>query len=315
MHLRPDIEWVIIPTEATPAAYLPTWASTLVTIGTLGIQWIFWIFSVIKSKSKIGPMDIILFLWTCGQQGAWAYQMGIGFGKGVRDPNILYASWQDPTSWFAPTTYLLQFSSDNAGCWWLALLLLVWGYTNFVQSLAAAALRFPPHYLGMGSYKPFLSGSFTILDMMPSLPPSARTTCSSLLRDPRYALFSDPLSQQIRDMEIVWTVLSLFAIPLTGVCGTVTGDSDAKRAWTGGMLLWSSVLNIAQLVWTRVLANRGTPFMYDERCGVVVIAMSPRAGYWDTEVHAFGYKLQTTRAVFGLCTFVAYIHPRFITYI
>ena len=56
------------------------------------------------------------------------------------------------------------------------------------------------------------------------------------------------------------------------------------------------------VVGAATLAKRGTPIMRDYDCGFVVIAMSPKDGYWDVEAkRTLGYILQNLRTVFGMC--------------
>lgn len=41
--------------------------------------------------------------------------------------------------------------------------------------------------------------------------------------------------------------------------------------------------------------------MRNEKCGVVVVAMSPRLAYWDVGVRDHGWVQQVFQALFGLC--------------
>lgn len=314
MHLRPDIEWIILPTNTTSAAYLPNWTSTVLDLAWLIIQCI-----VLLAKpfsNQFGPSDFFLFLWGCAQQIYWSYQMGVGFSSSLHAPNGLHAPWLNPLAWITGITWIIEFVANDAPKVLKGFLVLgwSWGITALTESFVYIGTRYPPNLRGMGSYTPFLAGSFQPFGLLPTLPLSSRSGCYGLLRDPRYPLFSDPLSRVLRTMQMLFISLSTPLLFLSlGYCGS-DHDAELVQKWKAIVFLWSIVLQIGAVIGTSVLASRGTPFMRDEHCGVVVIAMSPRLGYWDAQLYEEAHNHQIIRAVFGLCKRLAYKHSGFIAY-
>lgn len=75
-HLDPSIPWVVLPTRATSAAYLPNWstASAELIIPSLSLAWLFF------HKEKQGFTRVFDFgtvlalLWSVGQVIYWTYE-------------------------------------------------------------------------------------------------------------------------------------------------------------------------------------------------------------------------------------------------
>jgi hypothetical protein len=305
-HLSPDIEWIVIPTQTTPASYLPSWTSALVDLAWLGVQWLL----LINSSSDVGWKTVPFLLWNCAQNIYWTWQMSTGTFLALGYPQSMQAPWLNPITWIPATSYIIRLGRAKVS-FCITFPLFVWTFFNFIESFVCAILRFPPHNLGTGSYLPFLGGNFTLLNFLPTSPPSGQSGCYGLLSDPRYPLFSDPLSQSLRIMEVLYISLSFLLLPLSCMFGC-KGDRDCLEWWRPNVLLWMGVFQIAATIWTGILASQGTPFMRDEHCGVVVVAMSPRFGYWDAHIHDIGYKHQIVRTVFGLCKSSTYIHRGFL---
>jgi hypothetical protein len=60
-------------------------------------------------------------------------------------------------------------------------------------------------------------------------------------------------------------------------------------------------VQFAVLIWLSRIAIRGVPLMLHEGCGVIVIAMSPARGYYDSKLYYDGLRLQAAREAFGVC--------------
>ncbi|KDR74844.1 hypothetical protein GALMADRAFT_141172 [Galerina marginata CBS 339.88] len=294
-YLRPDIEWVVLPTTPTDAAFLPDWPEILRLAGSE----LFTFITVILGRTKAPSLGVVLLIQQFFKQILWLYHIIVA----LRDP--IHAPWMDPLASldFAAITATAadifdddDYGETNSGC--VMNVTYIWALIHLIISFVYAGLRFPSVRLGSGSYDPFLAAPFTTNPHL-TLNSAANQGCNGLLQSIRYPLLSDPLSRQIR---IIYMIFISLSVPVVLLSRSFT----RKDGYAYVAALVGFILHIMGTIWTGVLAGRGTPFIWDEQCGLVVVAMSPKLGYWDAKVLKFanrpksGYILQILRAIFGL---------------
>jgi hypothetical protein len=311
---------VILPVTPSAAAFFPSWTTTLLNFAVLAVKGTWFLISIdgptnppaIKdgekemredaseakgkdaNESQVQPRTPIpksfyaALLYDIGQSIVWWYNVVQGF----RDP--LHAPWIDPIVWLTPVGYcFLAWTRDRyrPTLWALAPLALLYFIMTFVTVILRTSRR-----LGDGSY--------TLLSSFPTSGDPG--SCVDRLSHPAYALYSDPLARQMRKLQAAQFALTFLPVGYTLVIIASPSTSTTFRENTVlvfkfATVVWSVLWVLVGVIRTGILANRGTPFMWDKDCGFVVISMSPKYGYWDVEAKRLrGYVLQIWRTVFGM---------------
>jgi hypothetical protein len=195
-------------------------------------------------------------------------------------------------------------TGNSSGIKWsrirvLALALLACSVLAAVNSIAGGVYTFrrfsPGEGLGAGSYIP--------LDPFPALPARTTSTCRDLLHNPASPLYSDPnwtagkLTQAFVASATAFVTWAWIPVLLFFWCY----DYNVKRGTALAAYGLGIVIQFVALIWLIIVAKRGVPLMLHEGCGVVVIAMSPARGYYDSKLHYKGFQWQVARTVFGMC--------------
>jgi hypothetical protein len=280
-----------------------------------------------KEELPFGKLDKAILVYDVGQLVVWWYCTISGFSA------PLHANWVNPIQWFTPISYAFFILARNQtrtrdflsrryleipgrflartelspnsrvlACTSLAA-------ANYITGLVYIFRRFTGD-LGSGSYIP--------LDPFPQLPASTTSTCRDLLHNPASLLYSDPnwLSGRLTQAFVAGSAVflvggwALFLILFECMSLVVSflrkfvpsaGMANIKREAAYITYGWGIALQAVVLIWLSVIATRGVPLMLHEGCGVVVISMSPARGYYDSELHYEGLRLQAVREAFGVC--------------
>jgi hypothetical protein len=222
---------------------------------------------------------LVAALFDIGQSVVWWYHIA----QGIRDPP--HAGWLNPIVWLTPASYLIlsYFSRgrDERHCEFSVLGPLTLIYLGFTFYNVMARSQFK---LSAGSYS-----------ISPQFPLTTNTSCEARLASVVYPLYSDPLARHLSKIQAGQFALTFLPIPIMLFRPSYTIFIYAVAACS---FIWM----LTGVIGTAVLANRGTPIMWDAYCGFVVIAMSPRVGYWDIQVkRSYGYTLQIVKSVSGMC--------------
>jgi hypothetical protein len=234
-----------------------------------------------------GDFNKAILVYDVGQSTVWWYCIISGLSR------PLHANWPNLLQWITPFSYLfimLQRNKDEKVC--SALLSILFAAASYIASLVYAFQRLKID-LGAGSYIP--------LDPFPELPASTTSTCRDLLHNPASLLYSDPNWLPGRRTQIFVAIASIFVLFMwfMGIVATIGCLVQRVTSWATG--IHGICIQLIVLIWLAVIAKRGVPLMLHEGCGVVVIAMSPAHGYYDSELHYDGLRLQAAREAFGIC--------------
>lgn len=225
----------------------------------------------------VGVWGIVGTIYGIGRTCVWWYHVGVSLHRPY------FAPWLDPGAWMTSMAIVGQL-------WHLGKVRLA----MFLFPAVAAQLILSLHIIRIrkvaGDH--FGTVSYTLLPSFPLQSLSLSEECLTLISTPTSKLHSDPLISNyilLQTFQLVFTPLFILTI------FDPNGLYLAKIFITG-------IYTLGGLLWTSIWAAQGTPFMWNNICGVVVIAMSPKLGYWDAETRSSAYVLQIIRGVFGLCT-------------
>lgn len=306
-RLDPSIRWVILPTHTTSAAYLPNWSAALTALASPMFQ-LTWIgIKMWRGKEEsltLGIMASIGLVWDFGQFLYWIYEAKLAAASPSQ------ASWVSPIAWVTLLGYCvwLKERTDKraemdtffrwARFWLIGSIVAIALYICFISG-AFALRRLVGPKLGSQSYTLLDSVSPLIEQVWGDSAAYPGALCLEMIFNPHSSIYSDPGFLQMRNLHLVqfFGALAIWIIWFFGY------GKGKKRTWTIYSTLLSLPLQVAGVVLTVILARKGTPFMWNEQCGVVVIAMSSRLGYWDGRMEDHGYMLQIIRAALGLCEY------------
>jgi hypothetical protein len=295
--LKPEVPWFVWPTSPTNAAYLPNWIEVLFSLAVLSgkLTWGLLKLKFKKHESLFGKLDWAILVYDVGQFGVWWYCTISGFSE------PLHANWVDPIQWLTPISYifLILSAESDTRIWARRLAILVCialAGADSITGLSYISQRFTDG-LGAGSYIP--------LDPLPNLPESITSTCRDLLQDPTSYLYSDPNRLVGRLTQVIVAGSAAFlpcawapVMVIAWYCNINVNHGTALITYFYGI-----VVQFIALIWLSQVATRAVPLMLHEGCGVVVIAMSPKLGYYDSWFHYEGLQLQALRGAFGVCMF------------
>jgi hypothetical protein len=293
--LNSTIPWFVWPTQPTNAAYLPNWVAvsfTLVVLFAKGSE------IVVQRERRFGKLAWTILVYDVGQSVVWWYNTISGFTV------PLNASWVDPTQWLTPASYVfliwtaMKAGEDPTWCkrFWAVLPFI---FLAALTCLAGMAYAIYHYYGDLGT------GSYTPLTPFPVLPQNITSTCGNLLQNLTSPLYSDPnwqdggTSQVFLAGAMASVIGAWVLISFVDLCCCCT--LNAKHYVALITCAWGIILHFVVLFWLSAIAAQGVPLMLHEKCGVIVIAMSPARGYYDSELHYGGLKLQALRSVFGIC--------------
>ncbi|KDR79135.1 hypothetical protein GALMADRAFT_1223749 [Galerina marginata CBS 339.88] len=310
-QLDSTVEWYIIPTNTTPAAFLPNWSSTTIDLATHVVTAVYLVFKFAvtgENEVKLDRSFLLFKFYSICQHIFWWYSTIAGL------VNPLHATWINPYGWLVPVGLLSTLTeledSDQVDCSHrVGGGLLILGFAALWASGVYTGVRVNPGgtfnnfsnnqttenrllHLGSGSYTPVdASNAFDITD-----------SCQQVLQDPTSAIYTDPAWSYAAKLHFAlwWIAVPLGLLYFFNAMKTRT----TFRGWLKLLIapLLSIILDLVAIIAMALIARRGTPFMYLEECQAVVIAMSPKRGYWDARVDEAkaGYTLQILRSVFGL---------------
>jgi hypothetical protein len=265
---------------------------------SLKVVWVLYKLEIIFGKAPaFGKFDKAIFVFDVGQFVIWWYSTVAGFS------DLLHANWVIPIHWLTPFSYIFFILQAREGTGVLqrtlaALPCIALAIVGLTTGVLYAGVRFNPRaHLGAGSYIP--------LNPFPVLPASTTSTCRDLLHNSASPLYTDPNWFSGRLTQLFVALGTAYVICLWAASLLVAWWY--KSSWIHyrqtplvayGVGL---VVQFIALIWLSVIASKGVPLMVHEGCGVVVVAMSPARGYYDSNLHYEGLKLQAARSAFGMC--------------
>jgi hypothetical protein len=298
LRVRSNQYYVVLPTSPTAAAFLPNWSSILAQIGTVG--WKVWALRLVPGTeiiadhllSNLTGMTIVLTaIWDICQ----TVFLGYSIVKGVLDPP--YATWLNPFVWLTPVWYIVLLASFRR---WLTWIMVSIALAELCLAFFTVFVRLTPEYNGTVSYN--LLPTFPV-DSLPISP-----ACQAFIEDPQSNIYRDTLVSPNLYLQIIQCILILSLWPIITCLNydesnvSTNTNVQIRQIFLCSILVGYMAWQIVGLVWMAMLANQGSPFMWDAVCNVIVIGMSPRLGYWDADVReSYGYVLMALRTTFGLC--------------
>lgn len=265
---------------------MPSWTSTIIWVAySIVRSWS--VFSAMYKDDSIGIFHAIGTIYNIGQMIYWWIEVG----RGIHDPH--HAPWLDPGACTVLFALVAQFSTTP--CIYIMALMPL---AQFVVTFYTTFIRFTPKRVGAIAYT--LLSSFSTQ----SLPFTEE--CSALITNPISDIYIDHVYNANRIIQAVQ-----FAIVLIwGVyfCAAVwpepdgdPGDNNLNFVAAYG-LAFSLAWSLVGLIWLGIIAAKGAPFAWNDACGVVVVGMSSKLGYWDAEFSQNStFVTRVVRAVFALC--------------
>ncbi|KAF9529957.1 hypothetical protein CPB83DRAFT_851896, partial [Crepidotus variabilis] len=129
-----------------------------------------------------------------------------------------------------------------------------------------------------------------------------------VLRNPHSIIYTDTNAYVMRTMYSVIAGLSviLFVASIVGIflIHDITVNYIGvpyKVRIVGPIVIGGVGLNFIAFIWILVVALQGSPIMIDERCGAIVVGLSPRLAYLDVKHKDLGFYFEIVRVVLGLC--------------
>ena len=281
-HLIPGKSYVVLPTALTEAAFFPSWASTILWIvSTLVIPLVvFTDHSITNGRDKVTKTMWIIASYTTGQMIYWWYEVGTG----IRDPH--HAPWLNPSAFGGLLPLILviiRFSYVYAS------IVAIIPVSQLAMTFYIIMVRFSPNHSGAIAY--------TLLPTFPVRSQHLTEECRALITDPNSDIYIDHSYYPHRIIQLVQ-----FVVVVTWGVYFSFGRSEVALNYLKFNLVAAFVFVVWSLVGTCVLAAEGTPFTWNDGCGVVVIGMSSKMSYWDVRYSQdFLLARRIVRAFFALC--------------
>jgi len=281
-NLIPGKSYVVLPTTPTEAAFFPSWASTILWIVvTPAIAFVVFMDHGFE-RDKVTKKMWITASYTTGQMIYWWYEVGTG----IHDPH--HAPWLNPSAFggmFPVILIIIRFSYVCAS------IVAIIPLSQLVITFYMVFVRFTPNHGGAIAY--------ALLPTFPVQSLALTEECYALLTNPISDIYIDHFYNPHRVIQLVQ-----FLATVTSGLYFSFGKSDAALNYLRFNFLVAFVCLVWSLVGTCVLAAEGTPFTWNDACGVVVIGLSSKSSYWDirsSQYRDFMLARRIVRAVFALC--------------
>jgi hypothetical protein len=271
----------------------------LVVVTLKGLLGLFQYKRLLSKEPPFGKWDVALLVYDLGQLIVWWYCTISGFSV------PLHANWVNPIQWLTPYSYgffiLADIKARRSTFKWLVIRRLA---AVACMAFAGASCITALTYISQRFTADLSAGSYIPLDPFPQLPASTTSTCRDLLHNPASLLYSDPswLSGRLTQIYVIGATALVLVVWLPVLLLSRRYPKiNVKRI--NGLIacVWGTIVQLSALIWLSIVATQGVPLMLHEGCGVVIIAMSPTRGYYDSELHYEGLKLQAAREAFGIC--------------